>query len=378
MVRLSPTLKRGLALFLGAFALYALTAQRGLGWGDSGEFQYRIFTLGAEGVLKGCDSFATAHPLYIVLCKLLCSTPFQVTLVSSFFGAVAVALFYLLSRNFALAVLLALAHGLWWLSTVSEVYTLSLAFFAAELLALKRLRETGSPCALIALAAINGLHLELHNIALLALPVYVGVAADRLLRTRRSVLFVGALTWILFAGFWLWSFVALGPANVLWGGYGAQVLTLKPILPAAIPLNLALGALSLAVPLLLAARAAVRPGYFRRNAVWIALFAIHFLFWSTYFIVSQFTFVLPSLLLAGLLAREVELPWRRAALLSAVQVALPILLWGVLAAVGFPSEYRAQHPGRNDPAYFALPWHVTDDSADRAAALQRTPWKGYL
>ena len=109
----------------------------------------------------------------------------------------------------------------------------------------------------------------------------------------------------------------------------------------------------------------------------LVLFAIHFLFWSTYFIVSQFTFVLPSALLAFLLVRDVCLSRRAGAALFALQLALPLLAWGALVLVGFPPEYRAQHPGRDDTSYFALPWHMTDSSADRAAALQRLPWKGY-
>ena len=66
------------ALFTAFFALYAFTAQRGLGWGDSGEFQHRILDL-ADGMTKGCDSLATAHPLYVLLGKCVASSPFAVS-----------------------------------------------------------------------------------------------------------------------------------------------------------------------------------------------------------------------------------------------------------------------------------------------------------
>ena len=69
MSRWSTTL-RFAALVAAFFALYALTAQRGVGWGDSGEFQHRILDL-PDGILGGCESFAVAHPLYVALGKLL-------------------------------------------------------------------------------------------------------------------------------------------------------------------------------------------------------------------------------------------------------------------------------------------------------------------
>ena len=101
-----------LLVAVGFFALYALTAQRGLGWGDSGEFHYRILQC-ADGLLGRCASFATAHPPSVALARPVCSTRHQVTLISSFFGALAVSDFLLRSRNVALTVVFGMSHALW-------------------------------------------------------------------------------------------------------------------------------------------------------------------------------------------------------------------------------------------------------------------------
>ena len=187
-----------LLVAVGFFALYALTAQRGLGWGDSGEFHYRILQC-ADGLLGRCDSYATAQPPYVALARLVCSTPYQVTLISSFFGALAVSGFLLCSRNVALTVVFGLSHALWWLSCVAEVYTMSLTCVAFETLFLMRFLYSRKVGWLAALALLNGLHLELHNLALLAVPVYA-VAVGVVLRpvgARRLVASLGlaAVAW---------------------------------------------------------------------------------------------------------------------------------------------------------------------------------------
>lgn len=374
-------MKRNLIAFvlivMGFFAFYALTAQRGLGWGDSGEFQYRILH-GAAGLLSDCESFATAHPLYVALAKGICSTPYQVTLLSCFFGALALGGFFLCSRNVVLTVVLGLAHGLWWLSCVAEVYTMSLTFVAFETFCLLRYLEARRVGWLVTLFLLNGLHLELHNLALLALPVYVVVLIReaKVLGPLRACLPLPA--WCLGASFWLQSLAARGAHDVLVGSYGSQTFGLLPENWTIAAFNLALSAMSFFAPVALW-RWNRKAGYridFRSRWPVVALLAVNFLFFIRYFIISQFTFVLPSVFFAYLLVSDWELKRNRAIPLAVLQVLLPLMACEILLQLPRPTFY-ASHKYRNDAKYFALPWKFDDDSADRYAAELGGEWNGY-
>lgn len=119
-----------LVTLVGAGWLYAHTAAPSVLSGDSGEFQFAAPLLGVP--------HPTGYPLYIMLGKLATLLPIsdiahRVTLVSALAGAGTVALLALLllrvtgSLLAALiaAVALAVAPGLWHLSTIAEVYTLN-------------------------------------------------------------------------------------------------------------------------------------------------------------------------------------------------------------------------------------------------------------
>lgn len=372
-------MKRALFLFVGFLVLYGLTAQRGLGWGDSGEFQYRVLFC-ENGLLAGCDSFATSHPLYMVLAKALCATPFHVTLLSAFFGALAVTGFCLCSRNFGLSVVFGLAHGVWWLSCVAEVYTMSLSFVAFETLLLFRFLETRRFGWLAGLLFLNGLHLELHNMALLALPVYAVVAADDLRRWPfRGVVLRGvvlALVWTIGASFWLHSLVVRGMGDVLVGSYVGQAFGVLPSNWTIALFNWALVGMSVFVPLSIL--------WWNRHAflvqgpqkVVLVLLVVHFLFFVRYFIVSQFTFSLPTVFFAYLLASRYPLSSARVKALVALQILIPLIAGHVLVQLPRPAGY-ARHKYRNDAQYFAWPWKFNDRSADRYAAELGGVWNGY-
>jgi hypothetical protein len=356
-------------LFFSFFCLFALTAQRGLGWGDSGEFQHLILNVGQ---LALTPDFVTHHPLYLALCKAICSTPFHTALVSSFFGALAVALFYLCSRNFRLSVVFGLSHALWWLSCVTETYTLSLVLFELEVFSLLKWQTSKRGLWLFVLAIVNAVHLEVHNLALLGLPVYgiVWIWWLRDVEKKYAVKWTLAaiLAWLMFASYWIYAFFTVGPLTVLVGKYGGQVCGVLPR-SMKIPLfNWALAGMSF-VPVLFCIKKI-------RFSPVAALFAIHFVFWVRYFIISQFTFVLPSLFLSYLLFSEIELSRRKTALLCSVQILLPVCAFFVLKVVGFPEWYWS-HPGRDNAAYFALPWKFNDKSADKCAELQNGEWSGY-
>ena len=357
-------------LTLAFLALFALTAQRGLGWGDSGEFQHRILDL-ADGMTKGCDSLATAHPLYVLLGKCVASSPFAVNLISAFFGALAVGGFFLCTRNLALSAVFGLSHALWWLSCVAEVYTMSLAFTAFETFFLLRLARKGGAADAAALMLLNGLHLSVHNFALLPLPVYIVVAFSR----RRAV--VAAVAWLAGAAFHLSLAAKAGLSGALFGSYGGTVFSLWPSNWTLTAFNYALAALSFAAPaFLLKWRIRDGGGFGGVSRAVLALFAIHAVFWARYFVKDQFTFALPTLFFAYMLLANVKVRPTRAVALAAMQVVLPLAAWQVAAQFEQPG-WRMEHKYRDDAAYFCLPWKFLDRSADRCAAETPGEWTGY-
>ena len=175
-----------LALAVGAvaFAVYAATAQRGISWQDSGEYQYK-FLVGAYDWEVGAG-IARLHPTYILLTRLLVAclpgveVPYVYALSSGFGMALSLAALaltvYGVTRSMSAAclssVLLGGAHMAWWLSTMAEVYTWSLAFLMLELACLVRALRARSFAWFAGALFFNGCHFGVHNFALLNLPVY--------------------------------------------------------------------------------------------------------------------------------------------------------------------------------------------------------------
>lgn len=359
------------AVFGAFFALYALTAQRGLGWADSGEFQH--WALDCTSLLCGA-SFSNAHPLYVALARFAADTPYGVTLVSSFFGALSVAGFFLCSRNPALSVLFGFSQMLWRLSCLAEVQTMSLAFTVFGVAAFQKwiaTRRTGW----FALAAfLAGLHLACHNFALLLLPVY-GVAA-LVLRLDLKGCFLSAGAFAVGAAGWIYAIFTRGAQDVFVGRYGAAVSGFLPQDLRVALFNAVLASLSFAVPVgvaLVRARGALKA-----NSWWMwGFFGVNFLFFVRYFVPDQATFLLPTLFFFYLLLAKVRLSVRATLALALVQVLLPVCLYGVLSLLPAPEERTRLHPYRNEASYFALPWKFHDDSADRCAKEEGGVWNGY-
>jgi hypothetical protein len=370
------------ALTLGAFVLYALTAQRGLGWGDSGQFQHWV--LGCEAALCGA-SFSNSHPLYVWLARMVSVSPFHVTLVSSFFGALAVGGFYLCSRNLPLSALFASSHMLWWLSCVSEVQTMSLAFTVFGTLAFLRYLESGRSSWLFAAAFISGLHLEVHNFALLPMPVYIVgflVQAKKMPVARAvAVAVAAAALWAAGAAYWIAAVFDRGLADVLVGAYAAQVAGVIPSSPKLTLFNMMLASMSFLVPVALVWWN--RPGAFKGGlatakgrAIW-AIFAVNFIFFIRYFVPDQATFALPSLFFAFLLVSHLKIGVSRFASLALMQIVLPVTAFYAASRLPIAENLKARHMYRDEAAYFALPWKFNDDSADRCAAVTPGAWDGY-
>ncbi len=364
-----------LSVSAGFFVLYALTAQRGMGWGDSAEFQ--DWVLRHSAFICG-PQFSNAHPFYVSFCRAVARTPFAVTLVSSFFGALSVGGLYLCTRRVALSVLFGLSQMLWWLSAVAEVQTMSLALTAVETALLISLTEAeatteartarANAARLFLLAVISGVHLGVHNFAVLSWPILVCLPV---VLVRRGVCRTGGaacalLGWLLGASVWLFHLVARGPKDVLVGAYGAKAIGILPTNGVQTAFNFALAALSFFVPLALAwwnrrtLRAMFAPArlFGGADGFLLALLVVNFLFFVRYFVPDQSQFLLPTLFYAYVLLRRVGPSVNRAVALAVLQVLLPIFFYFIVSQLPVPPERKERHPGRNEARYFCLPWKI--------------------
>jgi len=390
----------GCLFFLVFTVLYALTAQRGVSWQDSGEFQYRV----VAGDFVWNSGIARAHPLYILGAKLFAAcfpsslTLYAVTLFSGLGMAAALALLAMLLWRLTVnrwatavaVVTLGLSQMCWWMSTVAEVYTWSLAFLMAELLCLLNVCDAPKAKAVrwwLALAFVNGLHASLHNVALLNLPVY-GVLFVVMCLTQRQgcrryyAVLACALAWLAGAALLVWLFCVelkthtLGATlrSLLFGyGYDGVVLGAGRVNGRLAFFNLALAGVSLASPCWLfvvrGMKASCAQAAFKRCL--LALTCIHFVFWIRYFVPDQATFVLPTL---GLLAVWLGLgcaitPLKAKTLCvclavgAACQIAAPPLLCRVASRCGIAQTRTL--PFRQDIPYWLLPWKHHETSAQQ-------------
>lgn len=164
-----------LCLSLLAILIFGRTLATEVLFGDSGEFQ----VLSRTGGL----AHATGYPLYLVFGKLFSLVPIgtvagRVNFVSSFFGAAAVGLVYLVGRSLAVrrvfaaiaASVLLIAPIFWWQSVVAEVYTISAAFLSAVLLCALIWRRTRNSALLLWGGLLGALCLGLHHSVVLAMP----------------------------------------------------------------------------------------------------------------------------------------------------------------------------------------------------------------
>ncbi len=398
-----------LTVFICFLALYAATAQRGLSWQDSGEFQYRILV----GDYFWHSGIARAHPLYIAAARFfmfLFPVSQRIYAINLFSGVgLALALVFLTQSVWRVtgkiwcaavsAVLLGLAHMPWWLATVAEVYTWSLAFLMAELYVLSRFFERRERRWLLLLFLLNGAHFSVHNFALLALPVYGSVLVAELCRMVmgrqefgvRRWLQAGALAicvmlvWSAGAVLLWWQALAACSVSGCWrstlasllfgDGYRQAVVGFRVPAGGRLALaNLALAGVSLANPCWLFALRGWRGLSDNRALRWCLLWltALHLAFWCRYFVPDQATFALPSLGLlavwAGLGARAHARPrysWLAAGVACAAMV--PLLLYCGARGRADGLAGRRELPFRDEARYWLVPWKMTERSAHEFA-----------
>jgi len=363
-------------------------------------FQWRVL----NGDCVGQRGLALAHPLYIAAAQILkpidVGTPAgRLNFFSGLGMAVALAnlaavLTLLTGRRWIgllTAAMLAVTHTVWWLSTLAEVYTWSVAALTAELWLLAGLVRRPSWQRLAGLAFVSGLGLSLHNFALLPLPIYFVLAVVLTARRRLAgwALAAGAIAWLagasVYLGFVIHHAVATGDIaatmrSALFGRYAAQVLNASS-LSQNFKANMALSALnfvSMLGPLAIV-------GWFRMGrrlgrpltAVLGAVTAIEVLFFIRYPVPDQFTFILPTLVMVALSAgiglsvladtsRRVRIC---AVLLCVASVVVSPAFYAagptLLDATGIRVSRGRKLPYRNEMRYWLIPWKQNEDSARR-------------
>ena len=383
-----------LALAIGVitFIVYAWTAQRGISWQDSGVFQARILT-GQEMDLGG--GLAVVHPWYLTAAKAFCfgfSGDAKIWAVNAFSGlglAVAVTMLFGVIRQLTgnslaalvAAVTLGLAHMAWWLATIAEVYTWSLAFLMTELLCLIQVVKKGDYKWWMMLAFVNGMHASLHNVAFLNLPVYGIVWGwQAIKRTRRWWDWIGgAAVWCVGASLLLamvWSD---------WRAHGDLIATLKSLLFGSVWQNIVLGVgkpsfrlilanLSLAMVSMLSPCWLFAGTGWRWNDAgsrawcWVLLgmTVTHGFFWVRYFVPDQATFVLPTLGLCAVWVGMGAARYGRRVLLAALACGIVCQVVSPLVLVEIAKAHVARArtlPFRDEAKYWLIPWKHNENSA---------------
>ena len=383
--------------------LYALTCQHGVSWQDSGEYQWRVL----HGDISGQMGIVRAHPLYIGAGQIIKTIPVgtlsgRLNFFSGLGMAIALAnlaaLLTLLTRRkwigVFIAILLALTHTVWWLSTIAEVYTWSVAGLTAELWLLVLLVRKPSWKPLIGLAFVSGLGLSLHNFALLPIPVYLVLAIVLILKRRlgRWSLAAAAGAWMLGAGLYLELIVqevlatgdiVLAMRSALFGRYAPQVLNAVNV-SKNFKANMALSSLnfiSVLGPLAIIGWFGIRRRLERTLAIAFgAITVIEVLFFVRYSVPDQFTFILPTLIMLGIsagiglsiladLSRRVRIC--TLVLCIASVAALPVIYAAgptVLRNAGVRINRGRKLPFRDEMRYWLTPWKHNEDSAERFSA----------
>ena len=390
------------AVLFGALAIYIPTAQRGVPWQDSGMHQFRAINFDLTGHL----GLALAHPLYIAAGHGIWLInkehfPFLMNALSGLGMAIALANLsaicaILTGKRWVGAIsaaMLAVAHTPWWLATITETYTWSVAGLTAEILLMILLIRKPTWGKMFALALISGIGLSLHNFALLPLPIYIIVALVLIARKqlRAKALIPAVVAYFIGAGLYIGLIVnqAVKTGDIvgtihsaLFGKYASAVLNISSIGKYG-KANAAISSMNF-VNFLLPfavigwARMSRQVGRFIAFAIG-AITIIELLFFIRYPVPDQFMFILPSLVMitiaaaigvARLARHSID---RRNLVLTAciLSIFVPPMLYATLPTLlrnlGVTVLRKRSLPFRNETRYWLMPWKNNENSAEMFA-----------
>lgn len=399
----SNLLRGWLLALLAALTLYALTANRGVQWQDSGVHILRVL----EGEVVNPRGLALSHPLHHYLGRAVVAMSvgepaFAITLLSVLAGALAVANVYGCTRTLGCgqvastyaAASLALANTFWHMSTLTETYTLSATLLSAECWFLAAFGRLHRPRLLAGALLCNGLGLANHLLAVLTTPVLfvVVVQAWRVRKVRRPEVVVCGALWIvgaapyimLVAQEWLRTGDAWGTMHsALFGHRYAEAVLNIALSPRLWGITAGFALLSfpgLLIPLSvfgLAWRRGSQVPPLVRRALAVGLL-IHVLFVFRYDVVDRHLFLVPAYVVLALFGalgvercRQTMDAARRRVVLG-VAVAALALTPVVYVLVPFAArrldvlgDIKHRKPYRDDYVYLFQPWAVVETSADR-------------
>lgn len=399
--------------------LYALTAQRGVVWQDSGIYQWRLL----YSDLLGVNNLSSAHPAFILINRFLCGLlttyvdvdlPFAANLCSAFWMGLTLCIFqriaFMLTRSSWAAILATLtlggAHMVWWLSTITEIYTLSLFILSCEtwcVISSLQSKDPGKP--FLFLPFFAGLGFAIHNLALLSLPlviaviVYVGFIRrgedgsraygkgfNRAFWLASQLLFFwccGAFSLLrLISHEWsLGTPLFIVILRTLFGEYGGEVIGLSGVSWKLTIVNLSIALVSFAMPAWLffvldlrkSVTAFCKGWRHRIDVAYIfALFIIHGIFFVRYRIADQALFILPTLFFAALLlSLRMKHASHKVVLAVATvlcSVLVPLALNAILHIEPIEAKILASRarllPYRDEVRYWTLPWKHNEYSAE--------------
>jgi len=393
-----------LITFLIAFALYALTANKGPQWQDSGEQQIRMM----EGRIEHMHGIALMHPVHFYLGRwayllLPIEAGFAITLVSAFAAAIALANLNLLlawcnvsavARCCAVGGLM-LAHTFFEHATHTESYMLVAALLTTEWLLLAAFLRSQRWPWLVFLFFVNGLGIANHMLATLATPVYAVVFTCFLLRRDKNKVPLGSMAAIPLA--WL---VGLTPLlmvmyddyqqghdliatlkSTAFGTYANDVVNTRVSLKG---VGLAMGFCGYNFPNVLLPLVPVGLIAGRRKLprlLYVSLLtqaAIYGLFVIRYSIVDQYSYFFVVYLFFAVFAavgfdtvrlRLQPTLARWFGLLAAISVAITPLIYMATAATlearGMLRGMVGNKPYRNGYQAFFVPWGAGDDHVDQ-------------
>lgn len=194
-------------VWLAAFALYVRTLAPSLLWGDMAEFQTLSYTLGM--------THPSGYMTHIMIGKLFTLIPigniaWRVNLMSAFFGALAVANVYLITRlhggwraaGISASALLALLEGFWWRALIAESYAPAAGFLSSVWLFVLLWDKTSKWQYLFIAGVLGGLSIGIHSTVVMT---SASVMLVMILRARTKQAWLGAAT-----GAWLGAALTLG------------------------------------------------------------------------------------------------------------------------------------------------------------------------
>ena len=181
-------------VWLAAFALYVRTLAPSLLWGDMAEFQTLSYTLGM--------THPSGYMTHIMIGKLFTLIPFgniawRVNLMSAFFGALAVANVYLITRlhggwraaGLSASALLALLEGFWWRALIAESYAPAAGFLSTIWLFVLLWDKTSKWQYLFLAGLLGGLSVGIHSTVVMTA---ASVILVMILRAHTKSAWIGA------------------------------------------------------------------------------------------------------------------------------------------------------------------------------------------